>query len=36
MGQRAMLVKGQHGELVLENADHEVEVEDDLAGYPGP
>jgi hypothetical protein len=23
-----------NGELLLENADHEVKVEDDLAGYP--
>jgi hypothetical protein len=25
-----------NGELVLENTDNEVEVEDDLAGYPSP
>jgi hypothetical protein len=25
-----------HGELVLEKVDHEIEVEDDLAGYPSP
>jgi hypothetical protein len=29
-------VKGQHGDLLLENADNEVEVEDDLAGYSRP
>jgi hypothetical protein len=33
---RAKSVKGHHGELVLEKADHEIEVEDDLAGYPSP
>jgi hypothetical protein len=31
-----MLMKGQHGELLLENADNEVKVEDNLAGYPSP
>jgi hypothetical protein len=30
------LVKGQHGELLLENVDHEIEVESDLARYPSP
>jgi hypothetical protein len=25
-----------HGELVLEKAYDEIEVEDDLAGYPSP
>jgi hypothetical protein len=25
-----------HGELALEKVDHEIEVEDDLAGYPSP
>ena len=33
---RAQSVKGRHGELVLEEADHAIEVEGNLAGYPSP